>query len=266
MTTKSATVAERKRTLPRTQFYAAVLASIPAFQMGVAIGSLNPLTEVLTEHLQISATDLRGWPAIVSIFCPAGFLGTQLAASVATLGRARAVNASAQLSFAGGCLSGACGLLAAKGSRAGFALLFLGRCAAGVAAGIATVVVPVYLSEISDAGNRGFFGAFFQLAVVVGIFVAQLFAVLLAHPSGFGWFLLCPAVASAVQLSLSPANLPESPAWLRLAGRGADAAKVCDKLGLDPESSFPTGAIGHLAPLLLGSGGGGDDDDEEEGE
>ena len=54
----------------------------------------------------------------------------------------------------------------------------------GFAAGVASVVAPIYITEISPTKQRGVFGSLQQLGIVLGIFVSLLVNALLVHISG----------------------------------------------------------------------------------
>lgn len=56
----------------------------------------------------------------------------------------------------------------------GFATLLIGRTVAGIAAGIFTMAVPLYISEVTPDESRGYYGALHQLALTFGIFAAAL--------------------------------------------------------------------------------------------
>ena len=128
---------------------------------------LNPLTAVISEALQCSPTELSDWPLIVAIFCPAGFAGTVIASSVNdVLGRSGTITSTAVMCVICGLLSGASAALSSSSPTVAFWLLFMSRCAVGLASGIGSVVVPSYLGEIAPAALKGVFGGFFQLSVV----------------------------------------------------------------------------------------------------
>lgn len=60
-------------------------------------------------------------------------------------------------------------------------ILALGRLVSGLGAGVSVVVVPIYISEIAPPKEKGFFGAFTQIATNVGIFTTQVLGYFLSH-------------------------------------------------------------------------------------
>jgi MFS transporter, SP family, arabinose:H+ symporter len=98
-----------------------------------------------------------------------------------------------------------------------FSLLIIARIIGGVAVGITSSVVPLYLSEIAPDNKRGRLVTFYQLAVTIGIFIAYLSNTLLLKLNVnevwrvmFGVGTL-PAVLFLLGLTL----IPESPRWHR---------------------------------------------------
>ncbi|KIO76760.1 sugar:proton symporter [Pedobacter lusitanus] len=67
-------------------------------------------------------------------------------------------------------------LLSAIGTAAAadFTLLILARMLGGMGVGVASIVAPLYISEIAPAGIRGRLVTFYQLAITAGILVAYL--------------------------------------------------------------------------------------------
>jgi MFS family permease len=77
------------------------------------------------------------------------------------------------------------------------AVLIVSRVVLGVAIGLASTNVPVYLSEVAPPHARGWVVSLFQLAVTVGIVVAYLTDYAFAGVEGWRW-MLGLAVASAL--------------------------------------------------------------------
>lgn len=152
------------------------------------------------------------------------------------------------------------------------ALLFF-RWIGGIAVGGASVVSPVYITEIAPARQRGLLVAVSQLNIVVGILAAYFsnysVAYLLGpeHPAAWRWMFGVEAVPAAVFLVAS-ILIPESPRWLVKKGDRAAAEEVLTRFGHeDPrrevdeiEQSLSSERIGghqsllhrkYLKPLLL---------------
>ena len=115
--------------------------------------------------------------ALVSALPLGGMVGGLLAGRLADrLGR-RSTLVLAGLAFAVGALLAV--------TAPSFAVLLAGRVVTGAAAGVASSVVPVYLSEMAEPAIRGQLVALNQLMLTVGILVA--FLVDLAFASSGAW-------------------------------------------------------------------------------
>lgn len=88
----------------------------------------------------------------------------------------------------------------------------LGRLLTGVGAGASTVIVPLFISEIAPPKQRGFFGAFTQISINVGILITQTLGYFLSHDSAWRW-ILASGVAIAIAQAMGMLVVPESPAW-----------------------------------------------------
>nr|WKN34631.1 sugar porter family MFS transporter [Tunicatimonas sp. TK19036] len=86
----------------------------------------------------------------------------------------------------------------------------------GLSAGIASIAVPTYISEISKAHNRGSLGMLFQFNIVFGILIAYLSNYILTGVLGSDdWRLMLGIeVVPALLFSLLVLNIPKSPRWL----------------------------------------------------
>ncbi|EMF17930.1 general substrate transporter [Sphaerulina musiva SO2202] len=124
-------------------------------------------------------------------------------------------------------------------------VMALGRLIAGIGAGGATVVVPIYISEISPPSKRGFFGAFTQIATNCGILITQALGLFLSE--GQLWRIILAvggAIALLQMLGLVLAG-QESPKYLADMGEISRAKSVLRKLrGLHADIDDEISALG----------------------
>jgi SP family xylose:H+ symportor-like MFS transporter len=106
------------------------------------------------------------------------------------------------------------------------------RFAAGVGVGMASMLSPLYIAEVSPAHVRGRNVAINQLTIVIGILITNLVNYLLANegPDAWRWMFGLGVVPSVLFL-LGVVWLPETPCWLMKAGREAKAKQVLEKIG-----------------------------------
>lgn len=134
------------------------------------------------------------------------------------------------------------------------------RVLGGLAIGASSVLVPVYIAEISSAKRRGLLVGLFQFNIVAGILIAYLSNYLVAQAVAadiaWRWKLGVAAVPAALFLILLT-GLPQSPRWLSARGRSDDANRAAARLGLDAIPAGEGGGTGrldwrrHATPILL---------------
>jgi MFS transporter, SP family, galactose:H+ symporter len=104
-------------------------------------------------------------------------------------------------------------------------MLIAGRIIVGLGIGLASGTVPVYISEIAPAAERGRQVSLFQLAITVGIVLAYLVDYALAPIQAWRW-MFALAVVPAATFGVAMLFLPESPRWLARCGRREEALAV----------------------------------------
>ncbi|XP_044174407.1 solute carrier family 2, facilitated glucose transporter member 8-like [Acropora millepora] len=118
-------------------------------------------------------------------------------------------------------------------------MLYSGRVINGMACGMVSVAVPVYIAEIAPARLRGMLGSVHQLAVTLGILSSYVMGALV-H---WQWLALFGAIPPALQVVFM-FSMPETPRWSLeknrrnealialqwLRGPDADNEKECDTI------------------------------------
>ncbi|MEO6815800.1 MAG: sugar porter family MFS transporter [Edaphobacter sp.] len=121
------------------------------------------------------------------------------------------------------------------------------RIVGGVAIGLSSSISPLYIAEISPAAIRGRLVSLNQLAIVVGILLAQVVNWCIAQPVSdhvaasallnswnvqFGWrWMFTAVVVPAVVFTFASLSIPESPRWLLVRDREGDAREVLERIG-----------------------------------
>jgi MFS family permease len=114
--------------------------------------------------------------------------------------------------------------------------LIAGRLLTGVALGIVSLAVPLYITEIAPTEIRGALVSENQLALVAGILLSYLINFFFADFAE-GWrymFMVC--AIPAVVLALGMLFLPESPRWLISRGKISGARRMLRRLGKPADS------------------------------
>jgi sugar porter (SP) family MFS transporter len=104
-----------------------------------------------------------------------------------------------------------------SGLAVGLISFSVARFFVGACIGVASLVTPLYLSEMSPAKIRGALVSLNQLAITVGIGVAYFVDFSLAAHQNWRWMFIS-AVFPAIVLIIGMLLLPESPRWLAREG------------------------------------------------
>lgn len=106
------------------------------------------------------------------------------------------------------------------------------RIVAGVAIGVASMLSPLYIAEISPASIRGFLVGLNQFAIVMGILVSYLVGWLLAGIGDQNWrWMFASAFAPSLLFLFALFFVPESPRWLAKENRDIEGLDVLRKIG-----------------------------------
>ncbi|HEX4860593.1 MAG TPA: sugar porter family MFS transporter [Rhizomicrobium sp.] len=133
-------------------------------------------------------------------------------------------------------------LWSAFGARGADALWpFIGyRLLGGVAIGMASMLAPMYIAEIAPAKSRGLFVTMQQIAIVGGINLVYYVNYLIQARGDHAWlmstgwrYMLASAALPAALLLVCMLLVPDTPRYLVMKGRIAEALKLLQRLGGD---------------------------------
>jgi len=122
--------------------------------------------------------------------------------------------------------------------------LVIARMLGGFGVGAALIIAPMYIAEIAPAGLRGRMVSFNQLNIVIGISVAYFsnFLILSLGQSDLAWaqtlrlgdwtwrWMLGIEALPAIIYFFALFSVPESPRWLAMHSRAADALKILTRV------------------------------------
>jgi sugar porter (SP) family MFS transporter len=107
----------------------------------------------------------------------------------------------------------------------------LARLAGGLAIGVASLLVPLYIAEIAPARIRGRLVTLNQLAIVTGILLAYVASYYLAELGLASWrWMFAVAAVPSLLFMVTLLLVPESPRWLLGRGRDTEALGTLTRL------------------------------------
>jgi MFS transporter, SP family, xylose:H+ symportor len=108
------------------------------------------------------------------------------------------------------------------------------RFAAGIGVGMASMLSPMYIAEVSPASIRGRNVSINQLTIVIGILITNLVNYTLSDNGADAWrWMFGLGVIPSLLFFVGVLWLPESPRWLAKAGGHEQAQNVLHKIGDD---------------------------------
>lgn len=107
--------------------------------------------------------------------------------------------------------------------------LIASRIGVGIAIGMASFIVPLYIAEVAPVNIRGALVSLNQLAVTVGIVVSYMVDLFFA-PSGSWRWMLGLALVPSIILAVGMYFMPPSPRWLLSKGLKDKAIRILKKI------------------------------------
>src|SRR5690554_1787748 len=210
-----------------------VVATIGGLLFGYDSGAVNGTQQGLTEEFGLSAAGLGFTVGSLLIGCAVGaFFAGRLADAI---GRRTVMIMAAVLFVFGALIQGITGV---------HEIFVIARFAGGMAVGAASVLSPLYISEVAPANIRGRLTTVQQVMIITGLTAAFVVNYFLAQTAGnslgeiagleaWRWMYLAQVVPAVVFL-VALFFIPESPRYLVSRGRDEEACTVLTRLfGLD---------------------------------
>lgn len=197
-----------------------VIAALGGLLFGFDTAVIAGATRFLKDQFHLSSLQ-EGWAvAIVLVGC---MFGAGMAGAISDrIGRRRFMLVSAVLFFVS-----ALGCAIPQNLVQFLIFRFIG----GLAIGSASIVSPLYISEIAPPGIRGALVSVNQLAIVTGILLAYFanWVLIGAGPSNWRW-MFATGAAPAILFFVLVLKVPESPRWLVKQGREDEALAVLTRI------------------------------------
>src|SRR5690606_27249645 len=222
---------EQPRKLPKILWLACAVAALGGFLFGFDMAVISGILPLVTGQFSLSAFQ-QGW--FVSSALVGCIAGVAMSGELGDRYGRRQVLLFAAVLFLLSALG--CGLLPT------FPSIIIARILGGVGVGIASSMVPLYISEIAPANIRGRMVTYYQLAVTLGILVAYLSNAFLVQAMSSsmelsGWIGVwfreevwrCRFIVGALPalvFLLGLLGIPESPRWLLQKGHTAAGAAL----------------------------------------
>jgi len=257
--------------------FACLISAIGGFLFGYETVVIAGALSLVTVQFGFSAV-MEGW------FVTSGLFGC--AAGVLLAGRLCDAIGRKPVMLLSALLLGLCAIVCSAGSDA--TILIIGRIIGGLGVGIASIVSPLYISEVSPPKYRGRLVSLFQLTITLGIVTAMIVnAQVLSYSQGaaaaaltglWHWLVVEETWRAMFLTQIVPSVIffalvllvPESPRWLSLKGahdkarralsrfRGSEAAAAAElariegaaEAGKGPAVSWWSKAL--RRPLFLG--------------
>jgi MFS transporter, SP family, galactose:H+ symporter len=195
------------------------VAALGGLLFGLDQGFIANSLETLTAHYHLTVPQKESYAAILAT---GGIVGALLSGVLArVLGRKKGLLLAGFIFTA---------VSAYSALLPDLAVLSACRFALGFAVGLASFLVPLYLSETAPAAIRGSMGTLFQLMITIGIFLISLTNVYIARtfvaPTTALPLMFLSITFFAALMFFGGFFLPESPRWLMLKGRRQEAVAV----------------------------------------
>ena len=205
----------------RYVIFLAATAALGGLLFGFDIAIITGAGPFLLEHFKLTELSL-GWAFSCLLFgC---VVGSAFAGRLADRYGRKRVLLAVSVMFAA--------TSAATGLASTFTNFVAARFLGGLAVGAASLISPMYVSEVSPPRLRGRLGTLYQLSIVTGILVSYCINYLLRNsgPNNWRWMFLTGVIPSMILFVLL-LFAPETPRFLFKTGKHEEARTILERIG-----------------------------------
>jgi sugar porter (SP) family MFS transporter len=208
--------------MPRSLYLYTIVAALGGFLFGFDTAVINGALPFFRDHFELEKV-MEGWAMSSAIFgCIAGAIGIGRPAD--KYGRRYMLKITALLFLVSAIGTGLAGSITQ---------FIIFRIVGGLAVGAASVLSPIYISEVAPPKYRGRFTILFQLSLVVGILVAFATDLALINTGSNNWrWMFISEAGPAVLFFALLFFVGRSPRWLVKKGLMEEAKGVIDKTNI----------------------------------
>lgn len=210
-----------------------IIASFGGLLFGFDIAIISGTVPFIKDYFNLNELQL-GWG--VSSLLIGCIFGAAFAGKLADMYGRRKMLIITSLFFALSCF--------ATGIAHNFVFFFIMRMIGGLAVGAASMLSPMYISEISPGKFRGRMVVLYQMSIVVGILISYIINYFLHDigPNNWRWMFASGTVPS-VLFFISLFVVPKSPRWLFSKGFHDDAYLILEKVGGTDNANYEIAEI-----------------------
>ena len=209
----------QENSIARFVLFSCIIASLGALLFGLNMGLTNGALSSIAQDFSLSVAQSGKFNAIMLYGCVCGALLGGVISNIIGRKGSLVVMAFGFLFF----------LIVSVLSDT-ISLLFYYRFVIGFFVGLASFVVPLYLSEVAPTNHRGSYLALFQMMVSLGYFIIYLTNFIIDESGGDWRLMFLPVIIASFIMTITVFFIPRSPRWLLLKKKNDNARKVLEKI------------------------------------
>ncbi|KAG6588616.1 Polyol transporter 5, partial [Cucurbita argyrosperma subsp. sororia] len=206
----------------------AILASMSSILLGYDTAVMSGAAIYIKDNFKLSEVQVEILVGIINLY---SLIGAAAAGRTSDLiGRRYTMVLAGVIFFVAAVL---------MGFAPNYGFLMFGRFVAGIGVGYALMIAPVYTTEVAPTSSRGFLTSFPEVFINGGVLLGYVSNyAFFKLPTHLGWrFMLGIGVFPSAFLILIVLIMPESPRWLVMQGRLADATSVLRRTSDSPHEA-----------------------------